>query len=129
MQRELEVSEGLTYVPSVYDPSSVRNVGGGSGSRKVPKIIHIMSKAQCFTETFTNNINLWANYPNQTFLAHDNEAVDALLIGRDWPEFPSSLSSSSLSGARQRVPGRLTCGGTSCCGVNRPGQRTRGAVL
>ena len=52
------------------------------------------SKTNCVTQVVLNNIRRWF-VDGYSFFLHDDEAVDRLIFGREWPEFP--LLAESLS--------------------------------
>lgn len=56
--------------------------------RKIPRIIHLTGKTKCLSQAFNNAAQKWSAFPNFSFYFHDDAAVDALIHGRDWPEFP-----------------------------------------
>ena len=77
-------SEGLKFVSSrLSDNTNNTN----SHTSKIPKIIHMTSKSYCFTDGFVKNIELWF-VEGYSFFLHDDDAVDRLFYGREWPQFP-----------------------------------------
>ena len=71
----------LKFVPSFLDANTT------TSNSKIPKIIHMTSKSHCFTEAFLNNIKRWF-VDGYSFFLHDDDAVDRLIFGREWPQFP-----------------------------------------
>ena len=74
-------SSMLQYIPTKYD------INTSISKSKVPKIIHMTSKTHCVTQVFLNNIRRWF-VDGYSFFFHDDEAVDRLIFGREWPQFP-----------------------------------------
>lgn len=73
-------SRNLKFFKSKFDERSI------SEGRKIPKIVHMTSKSQCFADEFVEVMNKWAFKEHSIFI-HDDAAVDKLL-SREWPEFP-----------------------------------------
>jgi mannosyltransferase OCH1-like enzyme len=74
----------LAYDPGVYsssDNTSLRR-------RRIPRIVHVTSKTRCMAPEFARNLEAW-RFANHSFFFHNEEAVERLLLDRDWPEFPA----------------------------------------
>ena len=93
----------------IYD-TIVNNHDGSNQTttgRNIPRTIHMTSKTRCMTSQFAEIIDQWrCEYPcnlmvcassqavfssvdNHSLFLHDDAAVDELLYGRHWPEFPA----------------------------------------
>jgi len=93
--------EGLLRVSDVRDVSTTSNhsVGitnqtGRVGAtlperaiRKIPRTVHVTSRSRCVPQPFADNLALW-KFPDHKFFFHNDGAMDRLLYGREWPEFP-----------------------------------------
>ena len=55
--------------------------------RKIPKIVHMTSKSRCLTQGFVDNVRKW-HFSDHSFYFHDDDAVDRLLLERQWSDFP-----------------------------------------
>lgn len=75
-------SEGLVVVKDSIDSSFYEKE-----KRRIPKVIHMISKTRCMTRAFAANVDSWRFQGHSLFL-HDDDAVDRLL-NRWWPEFPN----------------------------------------
>ena len=70
--------------------------------RRIPRIIHVTSKSRCVTPKMNMLMNEWKTaLPDHDFYFHNDAAVDRLLYGKFWSEFPSlaHVMACSLSGA------------------------------
>jgi len=74
--------EDQIYMHNKFVPDSVNQDG-----RKVPKIIHMTSKNKCFTKKYSDNADLW-KFEGYSFFMHDDAAVQRLIHGKEWSEFP-----------------------------------------
>jgi hypothetical protein len=79
----------LPSAPAVFQdqPPPPALVAAISGVRKIPKIIHMTSKSRCLTPGFVTNVQTW-QFPDHSFYFHDDQAVERLLLGKAWLDFP-----------------------------------------
>ena len=74
--------DGQAYVNSTYVPNSF-NIA----KRKIPKVVHMTSKSNCFTKPYASNADLW-RLEDYSFMMHDDAAVERLFRHSEWSEFP-----------------------------------------
>lgn len=72
--------DSLHYVGSKYNERSIIE------GRKIPKIVHMTSKSQCFAKEFVDAIGAW-RFEDYSVFIQDDATVDKLM-SREWPEFP-----------------------------------------
>jgi hypothetical protein len=64
---------GLRLIQNTHFPTSVVHPTG----RKIPKIIHIISRHRCATPAIINNVDKW-RFQNYSVYFHDDQAIDKL---------------------------------------------------
>jgi Glycosyltransferase sugar-binding region containing DXD motif len=82
-------SRVLESIP--YPHNDATNHHHGDSTKTLPRILHLMSKSPCVTSDIHNNIHQWYNRLQPfgySIVFHDEAAVDRLLYGKTWPEFP-----------------------------------------
>ena len=74
--------DGQAYVKNTHVPNSFN-----TAKRKIPKVVHMTSKSNCFTKPYASNADLW-RFEDYSFMMHDDAAVGRLFRHNEWPEFP-----------------------------------------
>ena len=64
-----------------------QHLKNGGKERKIPLIVHMTGKTSCLTKAFQQNMKRWS-FANHSFYFHDDEAVNKLIMEKEWPMFP-----------------------------------------
>jgi hypothetical protein len=57
--------------------------------RLIPQILHVSMKSRCLPRDLARIMDRWkTRFPNYSIFFHDDDAVQRLITGEEWPEFP-----------------------------------------
>ncbi|KAL7462278.1 hypothetical protein ACHAXS_002659 [Conticribra weissflogii] len=84
---------GLTYLRDHVlddDVTHPKNHSDGTPARNIPRILHFTFKSRCVHGGFVDVFDKWKERLGWEYsiFVHDDAAVDRLLFGRNWREFP-----------------------------------------
>jgi hypothetical protein len=86
---EYDDSRVLESIPNPHNNAT--NHHHGDSTTTIPRILHLMSKSPCVSSDIQDNIHQWHNRLTPfgySIVFHDEAAVERLLHGKTWPEFP-----------------------------------------
>jgi len=81
--------EDMYQAPIVLEPLQAAENATTTKS-KIPRILHMTGYSSCVTKPFYDGMLQWQQQLGRdyAFVFHNEDAVDALMFDKEWPEFP-----------------------------------------